>query len=302
MPNPPYTCRHCGRAFDLLHVLEQHIRTHTGEKPHVCQICGKGFVQLSTLNKHIRTHTGEKPYKCDVCGRGFVQSGALRIHNRTHTGEKPFVCAVCDESFTHKIQLKKHKCGTQNHFDCPVCQKKRFRLQRTYDAHMVKEHPDFKGHQLSISPPRQPQASTRYAQSPSKVSVNLQTIPGVGTICAVTHTTTSLATGIVTKASQISGPSGESVVVTQMITTPKPATATTSTSTRSSTGVTNAQPFPIHISAVAQQVPGPSFTVSENPLDGAIMNDESLGDLEQMLREDSSREYSSSGLYKWLYQ
>ncbi|WP_330927489.1 C2H2-type zinc finger protein [Candidatus Sororendozoicomonas aggregata] len=273
MPNPPYTCRHCGRAFDRLDTLEQHIRTHTGDKPYICRFCGRGFTQQATLTDHIRTHTGEKPYKCDVCGKGFTRSGGLKVHKRTHTGEKPFLCHVCGKRFSQQANLNSHKCGVKTCFYCPVCQNRWFRSDKTREAHVLKDHPGYNQNQLSISPPRQPQASTTYAQSPSEVSINLQTIPGVGTICAVTHTMTSLATGIVTTAAQISGPSGETVVFTQTRTTARSAT---STATGPVTSAASAQPYPVEIAAVAQQAPGPSFFVPENPQDVPIMDFDDL--------------------------
>ncbi|WP_330925762.1 C2H2-type zinc finger protein [Candidatus Sororendozoicomonas aggregata] len=281
-----HICVYCDKRFDTPYKLKGHIRTHTGEKPYICLTCGTGFAEQSTLITHIRTHTGEKPYKCDVCGKCFSRSNTLKIHVRIHTGEKPYVCTACGKGHAQRFGLKQHKCGIQTRFDCPVCPEKGFSSDKTYKAHMLEKHPDYHEHELSISPPQQPQAFTSYA-SPSEVSINRQTIPGVGTIYAVTHTTTWPTTGVVTKAAQISGPSGVSVVVTQTITTPRPATATAtiSTATRPVTSTANAQPYPIEVAAVAQQAPGPSFSVPRNPLEVPIMDFE---DLRNAWEEDKS--------------
>ncbi|XP_006524051.1 histone-lysine N-methyltransferase PRDM9 isoform X4 [Mus musculus] len=105
----PYVCRECGRGFTQNSHLIQHQRTHTGEKPYVCRECGRGFTQKSDLIKHQRTHTGEKPYVCRECGRGFTQKSDLIKHQRTHTGEKPYVCRECGRGFTQKSVLIKHQ-------------------------------------------------------------------------------------------------------------------------------------------------------------------------------------------------
>lgn len=72
--------------------------------------CEKIFPKESNLNDHIRTHTGDKPYKCSNkdCGKSFSQLGNLKKHETVHLGEKPFYCEYpgCGKGFSAMYNLK----------------------------------------------------------------------------------------------------------------------------------------------------------------------------------------------------
>ncbi|XP_039282694.1 zinc finger protein 22 [Nilaparvata lugens] len=103
-----FSCGICNKFFNQGSHLQQHIRTHTGERPYVCDVCRGTFTRMSDLKRHMRTHTGEKPYKCAACGNQFGDVSHLKSHIRTHTGEKPFQCAVCSKQFARQSSLKRH--------------------------------------------------------------------------------------------------------------------------------------------------------------------------------------------------
>ncbi|KAF7990351.1 hypothetical protein HCN44_000156 [Aphidius gifuensis] len=118
-----FTCSTCHRSFAYKHVLQNHVRTHTGEKPFVCPVCQKRFTRDHHLKTHMRLHTGEKPYKCEHCDRRFVQVANLRRHERVHTGERPYSCTDCAQRFSDSNQLRAHQLIHQNvrPFHCEHC-------------------------------------------------------------------------------------------------------------------------------------------------------------------------------------
>lgn len=118
-----FTCKICSRSFGYKHVLQNHERTHTGEKPFECPECHKRFTRDHHLKTHMRLHTGEKPYHCSHCDRQFVQVANLRRHLRVHTGERPYSCELCDARFSDSNQLKAHMLihNGEKPFGCDRC-------------------------------------------------------------------------------------------------------------------------------------------------------------------------------------
>ncbi|XP_075740836.1 uncharacterized protein LOC142787113 [Rhipicephalus microplus] len=49
-----FHCHLCPKRFARKHVLENHIRTHTGERPFQCPSCQKDFARKDYLNYHVR--------------------------------------------------------------------------------------------------------------------------------------------------------------------------------------------------------------------------------------------------------
>nr|XP_005174589.1 zinc finger protein 341 isoform X1 [Danio rerio] len=49
-------CNYCEKVFTKNFDLQQHIRSHTGEKPFQCIVCGRAFAQKSNVKKHMQTH------------------------------------------------------------------------------------------------------------------------------------------------------------------------------------------------------------------------------------------------------
>ncbi|XP_038850627.1 zinc finger protein 37 homolog [Salvelinus namaycush] len=128
------SCKVCGKQFDSMASLLNHVQTHTQDKEHLCgvcgkfcqstesmidhlqthigakccHVCGKYFAWDAFLKRHLRSHTGEKPFHCQDCGKGFSQSGNLAVHMKSHSGEKPHRCPVCGKCFSRNPDLTVH--------------------------------------------------------------------------------------------------------------------------------------------------------------------------------------------------
>jgi len=108
-----YACNQCDKKYGQKCKLENHMRTHTGEKPYVCETCGNSFHVQGYLNKHIKeTHTVKtlsRDFHCDQCGRAFFTNPTLKKHIRmVHSDVRGYVCEECGKDFKSSDALKRH--------------------------------------------------------------------------------------------------------------------------------------------------------------------------------------------------
>ena len=113
-----YACtwENCDRVFSRPCRLEEHVRSHTGERPFQCDEdgCGKTFVRDYHLSRHKKiSHAHDRPHHCSHkgCGLGFATPQRLRLHEQTHEKTNEYRCrdyAPCSELFRKKSTLQAH--------------------------------------------------------------------------------------------------------------------------------------------------------------------------------------------------
>ncbi|KAF8170334.1 hypothetical protein K438DRAFT_1909432 [Mycena galopus ATCC 62051] len=113
-----YKCTHtgCDKAYSKPSRLEEHERSHSGQRPFVCEKCSKSYLRETHLHAHARSHLpqSDRPFVCSElnCEKRFWTAQHLHVHLDWHNGAKPFVCPEtnCLEAFAKHHQLRAHRC------------------------------------------------------------------------------------------------------------------------------------------------------------------------------------------------
>uniref|UniRef100_A0A2A4J5C1 Protein krueppel n=1 Tax=Heliothis virescens TaxID=7102 RepID=A0A2A4J5C1_HELVI len=135
----PFACDSCGARFNLKGTLKRHTITHhtQRERKFICETCGSSFFSKNDIITHIRVHTDERPYSCSYCGKAFRQIASMIRHKRMHTGEKPFSCPICFKKFIDMSHMQRHQFvhSDEKNFTCHLCSKS-VKTRNALTAHM----------------------------------------------------------------------------------------------------------------------------------------------------------------------
>jgi Zinc finger, C2H2 type len=117
-PNP-VVCPFCQKVLRSRKTFLVHKRTHQNlsDRKFKCLYpdCNKAFNFKLHLENHGRTHSGQRPFQCHLCSSSFKQKHQLTLHLRRHKGVV-YQCPSCNLKFHTKSQLNKHEKTCSENF------------------------------------------------------------------------------------------------------------------------------------------------------------------------------------------
>ena len=122
-----FVCSYCGKDFELEKYLQRHIAVQHEERTKVsCSTCGHIASSKYAMQNHERTHTGEKPFACHQCEYRTNNKGQLKRHIDGHEGKnwstQKTVCHICTKKISNRyfqahIQSKHRALSQVRHYN-----------------------------------------------------------------------------------------------------------------------------------------------------------------------------------------
>uniref|UniRef100_A0A3B4A6Y7 C2H2-type domain-containing protein n=1 Tax=Periophthalmus magnuspinnatus TaxID=409849 RepID=A0A3B4A6Y7_9GOBI len=148
----PHVCPYCKKEFGRKYNLDNHIRTHTGEKPFSCSVCENTFRSKTNLNKHMKGHPSllksqtkrtstlknrskskviqnypkKQTFGCSLCDKVFSTQKNLSYHMSHHAKNvqtMPFKCVECGARFREKHWSHMRSHTEERPYKCAICHK-----------------------------------------------------------------------------------------------------------------------------------------------------------------------------------
>ncbi|XP_023239814.1 zinc finger protein 182-like [Centruroides sculpturatus] len=137
-------CIRCKKEFQRKLHLEQHMRTHTGQKPYTCELCRKQFSIKCNLKQHLKRHLKPRPveetFPCSYEGCKFstTRKVTLVLHESAHRPETNVAnipsndqkikirwCTICEKHFKYVSSFNRHMTSHKGEraFQCDICSK-----------------------------------------------------------------------------------------------------------------------------------------------------------------------------------
>ncbi|KAJ6661099.1 hypothetical protein lerEdw1_016900, partial [Lerista edwardsae] len=147
--SPKLKCTYCDKAFTKNFDLQQHIRSHTGEKPFQCIVCGRAFAQKSNVKKHMQTHKVWPPGVGCTISRSSVTVQVMALNPNQQEDEEnaglnpaprssppqPQAMPLTEESEAGKLEAKQVVL-IDSSYQCQFCPNK-FNTYFQLKSHMI---------------------------------------------------------------------------------------------------------------------------------------------------------------------